>query len=376
MNLSMNKKVTINEVVKSKYDDLNKLFYHVYNILSSFRIDLDREETLVRIERFHRYDKKLIAKTIKKGQYFFKVNNELLPKRVYSFEFKENADIYENRFVKSLLINELNKLVFESISMKNYSVPFLKAGLSYGEFGTNSIFKRYIYSLKHFKNNSKEEELINDLIIRLYSLINADLFKKVKTIDLNDIFPTNILLDDSDYSYIYKYYKKSIEINKDFKKEIVTKLFTLINEDKECNIIRKNNSLIKFTYNEFRYTFEFNEELDLTLTYLNNEDIFMNYKISLEKGINLNILKIMALDNKSYAKVISFKSTKEILELIKSLAIVIKENFNYCPICHKEIENESHCEACHANMLVINKEENLRFIYNAYELTLGEDYYD
>ena len=66
------------------------------------------------------------------------VEGESKPSYVITSE--EISDIYENRFVKSLLINELNKLVFESISMKNYSVPFLKAGLSYGEFGTNSIF--------------------------------------------------------------------------------------------------------------------------------------------------------------------------------------------------------------------------------------------
>ena len=45
-------------------DEISILLEHVLNISSNYKIDLTREEEIVRIDEFHRYDKGLVNKTI------------------------------------------------------------------------------------------------------------------------------------------------------------------------------------------------------------------------------------------------------------------------------------------------------------------------
>ena len=137
-------------------DEISILLEHVLNISSNYKIDLNREEEIVRIEEFRRYDKSLLNKTMKDARLFTNENNSIFPKKLYQYNYEENVDTYENRFIKYLLVS-LKVDIEESYRLKEKEkLPFLRAGVSYGKYGTYSLLNKYA------RNSLKEEELIKE----------------------------------------------------------------------------------------------------------------------------------------------------------------------------------------------------------------------
>ena len=153
--------------------EINVLLQYVLNIVSSYKVDLNRVEDLVRIDEFHKYDRDLITKSIKDNRLLTKKsNNEISFKNIYQYSYEEKIDTYENRFIKYFL-NKLKDDLFESyFYKKDKKINFLTSNLTYGDYGTYILLQNY-KNFVDLKVNYMEDEIFTlykklDLLLETY----------------------------------------------------------------------------------------------------------------------------------------------------------------------------------------------------------------
>lgn len=355
----------------SLLNDISNLLEHVLNICASYKIDLIREEEIVRVEKFHRYDKSLINKTIKDPRLFTILNNDVFPKNLYQYSYEENVDTYENRFIKFLLI-DIKEDIEESYKQnEREKLPFLKSGVSYGRYGTFSLFNKFARdSLSEDESETKFYSL--SLLRRINNLLSNEFFKRVKNINFEDVYATNIFINDKDYAYCYSYYLKAKENNNNSKSELVRNIFSFLKDKHFENLIFDKEKYLSFKKDDFVYSFKNNEKLDLTILY-KNENLVSFYEFDFK--INLFVKKIIiSFEGKEY--IMNIKELSDIIEIIMSLSTIVRLDEDICPICKKEIESNS-CFACGTEFKEILK-NNLRFawILNPFAINLEEEAYE
>ena len=354
-------------------DEISILLEHVLNISSNYKIDLTREEEVVRIDEFHRYDKGLVNKTMRDARLFTNENNLIYPKKLYQYNYEENVDTYENRFIKYLLTS-LKEDMEESYRQKEKEkLPFLKAGVSYGTYGTYSLLNKYA------TNSLKEEEIIKEnreytlsLLRRINNLLQNEFFKRVKKVKFDEVYATNILLNDKDYAYCYAYYLKNKENSSLLKEEIVSSLFKLLKERNENDLIFDKKDFLSFKRDESVLSFKKDNKIYLSILL---KSINQKVDYELDFKINLFVKKlILTYDHKEYQ--LNINSVEDIYEIILSLLTVVVSKEGICPLCKKEIETNS-CYHCNSEFLYFFK-ENTRFawILNIFALNLEEDNYE
>ena len=354
-------------------DEISILLEHVLNISSNYKIDLTREEEVVRIDEFHRYDKGLVNKTMRDARLFTNENNSIYPKKLYQYNYEENVDTYENRFIKYLLVS-LKEDMEESYRLKEKEkLPFLKAGVSYGTYGTYSLLNKYAI------NSLKEEELIKEnreytlsLLRRINNLLQNDFFKRIKKVNFDDVYATNILLNDKDYAYCYTYYLKNKENSSLLKEETISSLFTLLKERNKNDLIFDKKDFLSFKREDFVLSFKKDNKIFLSVL-LKSINQKVDYEIDFK--INLFVKKlILNYDHKEY--LLNINSLEDIYEIVLSLLTVVVSKVGICPLCKKEIETNS-CYHCNSEFLYFFK-ENTRFawILNIFALNLEEESYE
>ena len=186
------------------FNEISLLLEHVYNITLTYKVDLKRVEEVVRIEEFHRYDKSLINKTSQDARLFTVENNTIFPKKLYQYAYDENIDTYENRFILFLLVSLENDLKTGLNLLQKEKIPFLKSGISYGEYGTYSLLNRYINNEdKLLKEENLYKEKLEIYLRKISNLLKVDFFRYIKKVNFDEVYGTNILLNDKDYSFLY-----------------------------------------------------------------------------------------------------------------------------------------------------------------------------
>ena len=354
-------------------DEISILLEHVLNISSNYKIDLTREEEIVRIDEFHRYDKGLVNKTMRDARLFTNENNSIYPKKLYQYNYEENVDTYENRFIKYLLTS-LKEDMEESYRLKEKEkLPFLKAGVSYGTYGTYSLLNKYA------TNSLKEEELIKEnreytlsLLRRINNLLQNDFFKRIKKVNFDEVYATNILLNDKDYAYCYTYYLKNKENSSLLKEETISSLFALLKERNKNDLIFDKKDFLSFKRDDFVLSFKKDNKIFLSVLL---KSINQKVDYELDFKINLFVKKlILNYDHKEY--LLNINSLEDIYEIVLSLLTVVVSKVGICPLCKKEIETNS-CYHCNSKFLYFTK-ENIRFawILNIFALNLEEESYE
>ncbi len=357
----------------SVLNEISLLLEHVLNICSSFKIDLKEKEEIVRVDEFHRYDRSLFLKTVKDPRLFTLANSSPFPKSLYQNHYEENVDTYENRFIKYLLISLKEDIESSYKVNEREKLPFLKAGISYGNYGTFSLLTNYV---NYLNNDLNENEEINtyalSLLRRISLLLTNDFFKRIKEVSFTEVYATNILLHDKDYAYAYTYYIKNKENSETSKKEITSTLLCLLLKDGENVILKNEEHLLSFKRRDFEFAIDTTSDLNISLI---NLDILLTKDYKLRLKVNLFSKRlIVTYENEEYK--IDIKSVEELKEFIYSLATLIKAKEGICPLCKKEIEG-NHCSSCSASFALIHK-ENLTFawIFNIFAVILEGDSYE
>lgn len=355
--------------------EINVLLQYVLNIVSSYKVDLNRVEDLVRIDEFNKYDRDLITKSIKDNRLLTKkANNEVSFKNIYQYSYEEKIDTYENRFIKYFL-NKLKDDLFESyFYKKDKKINFLTSNLTYGDYGTYILLQNY-KNFVDLKVNYMEDEILT-LYKKLDLLMSKDFFKRIKLINNYEIFPTNVLLNDPNYKYVYSYYVKSIDNFEKSKKVLFKNLIALL-KNKYKNNLNENSTLKKtFSYNvdEFSYTFSLNDVLNITLTNnINNK----SKKYILDFKINYFSYSLLLKYGEDKMNIINVDELKEVVDVIDSLSFNIKVEKNICPICKNDLINLN-CENCGANIEYYKNNNSLfAWVFNIFDVTFkGDESYD
>lgn len=356
----------------SLFNEISLILEHAYNITLTYKVDLKRDETIVRLEEYKRYDKGLINKTIKDARLFTVDNSSVFPKKIYQFVYEENIDTYENRFVYYLLLNLKDDLKEGLKVIEKEKFPFLKNGISYGRFGTYSLLTKYLYEESDIlKEENEYKEKLTDYLRKIENILKSDFFRFVKKVNFDEIYATNILLNDKDYSYLYFYYRKHKESSENLKNEIFNDLYLTLSKDKENIVIFNKSNYLSFLKENFVFSFKKEGKLFLSLL---NKDINLKKDYIFDLKVNLfSKALILTYDDKDYS--IFIKEVKDIVEIIYSLKTVLRSKENICPLCKKDNENES-CPFCLADYTLIKKKEGtFAWIYNIFAVNLeGDDY--
>ena len=178
--------------------EINVLLQYVLNIVSSYKVDLNRVEDLVRIDEFHKYDRDLITKSIKDNRLLTKKsNNEISFKNIYQYSYEEKMANQDN-------ISFTNKKLTEPFSILVMGVDSESDGLN-----ANQAFNGDTLMLVTFNPNTLTASMFSiprDSYVPISFNLNINIryfLNKVKTVFLYMcayrkrmflcIFPTPIL---------------------------------------------------------------------------------------------------------------------------------------------------------------------------------------
>ena len=338
-------------------DNLNKLLSHIENIFNSYKEDLIKEEELIRIEKFHRYDRHLIDKTFKNPKLLTSLDSSIYPKEIYSYQFVDNIDIYENRFIISLL-ERIKLELYQTLNNKATTHSFLRLGISYGNYGTNTLLKRVAYDSLNNEIKLFETNVLN----RINLLLKRNIVTRIKRISLNDIIPTNLLIDDRDYSYCYYFFLNKNNEEAKLKSDLINKLKSKFKNDISINKIKNSRGFIKDGY---KYIIKFKDDIDISISIPNCTTLNYNLSFNLDYFNSQAIIK-----HNNNKKTIEFNKYEDILDLIDSLVIAFKDSDNFlCPLCNSKLNNL----VCPKSMASYIKANNKLYLHNSFMMTYKED---
>lgn len=355
------------------FNEISLLLEHVYNITLTYKVDLKRVEEVVRIEEFHRYDKSLINKTSQDARLFTVENNTIFPKKLYQYAYDENIDTYENRFILFLLMSLENDLKTGLNLLQKEKIPFLKSGISYGEYGTYSLLNRYINNEdKLLKEENLYKEKLEIYLRKISNLLKVDFFRYIKKVNFDEVYGTNILLNDKDYSFLYFYYKKNKENSELIKNQIYLDLFNLLEKENKENIIFRRSNYLSFLKDNF--VFSFKKEGKIYLSLLNKDiNLLKEYVLDLKISLFSKSL-ILTFEDEDYK--VFIKSLEDLKEVIYSLKVLLRAKENVCPLCKKDNESDV-CHSCNAKYALIKKNEGtFARIFNIFAVNLEGDEYE
>ena len=359
----MKEKVESKKSNKVLIDDIKSLLVHIANIVNSYKVDLTREESLVRVEKYHRYDRKLINKTMRDPKLFTVENDICFPKKLYSYEYDDNVDIYENRFVASLLVALKKEINDSYIRRSNDSLTFLKAGVSYGRYGTYQILDKYALDSKLDKEDDDRET--REILNIINALLSRDFFRKVKLISLQDIIVTNTFIGDEDYAFCYSFYKRGVSRSKDYKESIVKELRKKLTNDKTLN--KNNKNLYVYKKDNFVYHLNLENEIRLDLDNKLSERI-ISYLLDIKVGLFKNHLLIKLEGRET---MLDISSVEDILEILDSFSTLVLYKDDRCPVCLKDDKDNKHCNHCNSSYILVREnEKDYAWIYNPFEILL------
>ena len=365
----------VNLIEISLLNEISILLEHILNISSAHKVDLDKEKELVRIEEYKRYDRSLIRETLKDPRLFTRENNKIYPKNLYQYNYEENVDTYENRFIKSILIS-LKKDIEESYKKKEREkLPFLKAGISYGNYGTYSLLTRFIdNSIKEDEELENKRTYLLSILRVINNLLKNEFFKRIKEEIFIEVYATNLLINDKDYSYAYNYFLKNKESSLKEKEDLSLSLINTLKTKNEDHILLFKARHIKVKINEFIYDLRYEDKLYLRVSYKDNtKELFKDYEIDFK--VNLFVKK-MIINFNSNNYYLDIYEDKDIYEIILSLVTLLPYKNDICPICKKELDNNDYCSNCNSSFYIISKKgKRFAWILNVFALNLeGESY--
>ena len=332
---------------------------HIFNIINKYRFALKEEENVVRINQKYDYDNHLLRQTLRETKFFKRVNGEYKLEFLYTYNLIDNIDTYENRFIKYLVKNITSNLnilhkVFKPLNLQQV----LNGRLTFTYYGN---YKNLSY-LENCLNTKDINILLNNLLNSLYLIRQTSFYKNIKDSSFNDVYVTNILNEDPNYNYCYKFYLIKVNYYPEFINKLLIDLRknTILITDTEIDENNNFNNYI-INYDNFILTLNsLNNNLNLSI---NINDITHNYNITFDNFSTLPILKINNIN-------IPLLFVKDYSLIILSLTYHTINN-GYCPYCGAELTNNK-CNNCGLEYEKYNKDgKEYLWLLNLLELPLG-----
>lgn len=376
------------------FDEINGILSVIISIVSKPHLAIKNEEIVLRSEQASQLQPYMFKKTMADSKMWKRKNNGMVPEYVYFNQSSDEINTMENQFVVmvvDLIADELLKYEqfyveeIESISKDN------KLSLRYGQVDVAL-------------------ERINFLTKKLRMIKSTYFYKTIsrKKVKFKHVTPTNILLKDKLYKFVFKFYRKIITYkdSSTLMKDLTLYFYLLIiQEVKELGFdlssVSSNNLVLKkgkikikhFIYlenDDFKLKVRKHPDYDGFQILVKNKKMSKYYEHMLfvdskskftlplefekDKYISINAVSIFIR-----ARLIG--SQFEIIDRSMSEADLIKDYFQdltmlvkgtqkiyskYCPNCkQKNVEEESNiycCDDCGTIYTFVKNKDEIYFI--------------
>ena len=348
--------------LKDYIDKIKEVINRIFNIIKKYNYSLKEEEKIVRINELYRYDSRLLRQTLREPKFFKKINDDLKPEYLYSYDLIDNIDTYENRFIKYLinLIKRNLVIILKTFKPLNIS-QILNGKLSFTYYGNYK-------NLSYLDNDNDISDIYNDLEDinhKINLIMKTNYYKHINNVIFNEVIVTNLLNDDSNYNYCYRFYLIKNNYYPNFINKLINDLRLNTNIIKDVKTI-KNGEFKNFicSYNGFILTL--NSNLNNLKVNIKINDLEENYNISLVENSYLPILKINETN-------IPLLFVLDYSNIILTLIFSVLNKNNSCPYCG-EILNEDNCSYCGLKYKKYIKDNNeYLWIINLLDLPIGGD---
>lgn len=377
-------------------NELNNILDILINIMNYPYIQTTTEEIITRSELVSILTEESFTKTMKDPALWKDKNGKMTPEQVYSVEYIDTINNYENRFI----IYVFKKILTMLKTYKDLSLTPSNSLKTYYETNEASLSRLSIYENLFNENEAISKYVFNEGLTNVNFNALKEIHKKAKRLKLHKFYKkledtsfhlpinmTNTILHDRRYNKVYRFYKENLfgvkeelDFDKLFFNYAVIRLLHVISENDEFKLenlvdlslnekdLVTSRVLIKFKLDKFAYSLKINED-DKSLTLnikLNNVShrILIRFVYALEdkKEFNENEYDecIYVTNNNltpnfnnvcelNYEKEIY--SDLEILNIFKSTRILIPvyiDEINKCPFCGEThlLHSESSLYTC------------------------------
>ena len=236
--------------------DVEMLVRVIRSIVSKPHIHLKREETLKNINSFYRIDARVVRDTCRDSKLWRQgADGTMQPEYIRTFEYEEDIAIYENRFV-AMVIDRLTTVIGRRLNAIFADSGQLDRLLGSREYGVGDVatladfdpFYRIVSTAPEDKDFSGSASVIANRVSVL-STPKSSFLKAIETLTLarkrmiqlrRSVFyrdcmkkgkltvagvkPTNILIHDRKYNYVYRFFLKHLLKTRSVKDEAATQL--------------------------------------------------------------------------------------------------------------------------------------------------------
>lgn len=348
--------------LKDYINKIKKVLNRIFNIINKYNFSLKEEERIVRINEKYRYDSRLLRQTLRESKLFKNDNGKLKPEYLYSYELIDNIDTYENRFIKYLINLTKRNLTIILKTFKPLNISqVLNGKLSFTYYGNYK-------NLRYLNNDNDISNIYNDLEDvnhKLNLIMRTNYYKHINKTVFNEVIVTNLLNDDPNYNYCYRFYLVKNNYYPNFINKLISDLrnkTTIIKDVKVTKEAKFNNFIC--SDNDFILTFNSKlNNLELNIKLNNIEE---KYNISLVENSYLPILKINETN-------IPLLFVLDYSDMILTLIYSVLNKNNICPYCG-EILTENECSYCGLKYKKYIKDNNeYLWIINLLDLPIGGD---
>ena len=252
--------------LKDYIDKIKEVINRIFNIIKKYNYSLKEEERIVRINELYRYDSRLLRQTLREPKFFKKINHDLKPEYLYSYDLIDNIDTYENRFIKYLinLIKRNLVIILKTFKPLNIS-QILNGKLSFTYYGNYK-------NLSYLNNDNDISDIYNeleDINHKINLIMKTNYYKHINNVIFNEVIVTNLLNDDSNYNYCYRFYLIKNNYYPNFINKLINDLRLNTNIIKDVKTI-KNGEFKNFicSYNGFILTLNSDTNMNATLLFL------------------------------------------------------------------------------------------------------------
>lgn len=314
------------------------------SIASRAKVELDKTPALMRIENLKGYSYPLMRDTYKDLRNFTRVGNALRLETAYGEVPVEVFDTYENRFaagVLSSLIGELS-LLSSAYRVDKPLATHIRGNVDFNPGGSYEMLERLQSLAYKVSDDSRKIEAVQKLLSHALFLANLDFYKRLKGLNPCEALPTQLLLEDPDYSKVYGYAKKKSKENE----KLAQAVFTKLESDLEKSL-GLTSSAAEITYSDEALCYRYDKKTKRFAVVVQDRSDGRGYGLTV---IDVGQAPYLKIDDGYESYLVSLIGVEDYSSILKALGFYLPYTEGICPLCGRRV-TRNHCQGCGCHLI-------------------------